>query len=126
MLVFEGVGMQELRDVEYSAIKDYLKGHWVPKVRLGTDEDLRQFLNGATWILYSGSQLREWPEKYGQWNSVYKRFSDWGKLGVWQGLLKYLSEQDSDLEYVMIDSTVVRAHACCSTGQKKRRKRQKD
>jgi transposase len=117
--------MQELRDIEYDTIKAYLQSQWVPNVRLGSDSSLRRFLNGAIWILYSGSQLRELPETYGHWNTVYKRFSDWGKLGVWQGLLKQLASIDSDLEYVMVDSTVVRAHACCSTGQKKRRKTKK-
>lgn len=117
--------MQELTDKDYSIIKSYLRG-LTPKIRLGQDIDLRRFLNGFLWICYSGSQWRELPEKYGKWNTVYKRFSDWGNLGVWQGLLGHLAEQDSDLEYVMVDSTVVRAHACCSTGQKKTPRPNKD
>jgi len=117
--------MQELRDVDFKVIKKYLTG-WKPKVRLGSDEDLRSFLNASLWICYSGAQYRELPKCYGNWNTVYKRYSDWGNLGVWQGLLKHLAEMDSDLEYVMVDSTVVRAHACCSTGQKKRRRTRKD
>lgn len=109
--------MQELRDVDFNVIKGYLIG-WKPRIRLGSDEELRLFLNAVLWICYSGAQYRELPKYYGNWNTVYKRYSDWGKLGIWQGLLQHLAEMDSDLEYVMVDSTVVRAHACCSTGQK--------
>jgi transposase len=76
MLAFEGREMQELRDIEYKTIKAYLQEHWVPNVRLGADETLRLFLNGAVWILYSSAQLRELPDTYGNWNTVYKRFAD--------------------------------------------------
>ena len=87
------------------------------------DKDLRRYLNGVVWICYSGAQIRELPKEYGNWNTVYKRYAEWGKLGIWQGLLRYLVEQDSDLELVMVDSTVVRAHACCSTGKKRNSRR---
>lgn len=113
--------MERLRDQDFKVIKEYLTG-WKPQIRLGQDDTLRRFLEGVLWICYSGAQIRELPTQYGHWNTVYKRYADWGKLGIWQGLLDYLAKQDSDLEYVMVDSTVVRAHACCSTGQKKRRR----
>ena len=116
--------MQELSDNDFILIKDYLVGK-KPQIRLGVDADLRLFLNAALWICYSGSQLRELPQKYGHWNTVYKRYADWGNLGIWQGLLQHLVVLDSDLEYVMVDSTAVRAHACCSTGKKKTRRTKK-
>jgi transposase len=62
--------MQELSDKDFGIIKGYLIGI-KPRIRLGKDEDLRRFLNAALWICYSGSQLRELPEKYGHWNTVY-------------------------------------------------------
>ena len=116
--------MEELRFQDFEVIKDYLIG-WKPQIRLGSDDNLRKFLNGVLWICYSGAQIRELPTKYGHWNTVYKRYADWGRLGIWQGLLEHLAREDSDLEYVMVDSTVVRAHACCSTGQKKRPRKNK-
>ncbi len=117
--------MAYLESEHHKIIRKYLEG-WKPKVRLGKECDTERFVNAVFWICYSGSQWRELPDEYGHWNTVYKRFSDWGELGIWQGLLKHLNEKDIDLEYVMIDSTVIRAHACCSTGKKKRRNQKKD
>jgi transposase len=42
-------------------------------------------------------------------NSVFQRFRRWAKKGVWERLFKALAE-DPDFEYLIIDSTLVRAH----------------
>ena len=42
------------------------------------------------------------------WNSVWRRFDRWAKKGVWQRVFEAL--QDPDLEWMILDSTVVRAH----------------
>jgi transposase len=57
------------------------------------------------------------PKQYGNWNSVYKRFDRWSKLGVFEKLFEHLSS-DRDLEHPLIDSAIVRAHACASGAQK--------
>ena len=111
--------IRELKAKDIKMIKAYLM-RWKPKIRLGKEKDLERFLKAVHWICYSGSQLRELPAEYGNGNTVYKRYADWGRLGIWQGLRTYISAQDSDLEYVMVDSTVIRAHACCTTGKKKK------
>jgi transposase len=64
----------------------------------------------------TGAQWRELPEVYGKWNSVFSRFNSWAKKNIWNALLEFFAK-DSDLEYVMIDATIVRAHAC-SAGYK--------
>mgnify|MGYP000087512405 CR=1 FL=1 len=46
---------------------------------------------------------------FGHWNSVYSRYSDWMKVGVFQKIFEAVSD-DADMEYVMIDGTVVRVH----------------
>jgi len=116
--------IRKLKAKDLKMIKEYLL-RWKPKIRLGQEKDLERFLQAVHWICYSGCQLRELPPEYGNWNTVYKRYADWGRLGIWQGLLSYISAQDSDLEYVMVDSTVVRAHACCTTGKKKKPRQRK-
>ena len=49
------------------------------------------------------------PDEFGHWYSVYTRFWRWSKKGVWESLFKALAD-DPDFEYLMIDSTIVRAH----------------
>ena len=66
------------------------------------------FLDGRT-----GAQWRELPEKYGKWNSVFDRFNEWAKKQIWENLLAFCAE-DPDLESVMLDSTIIRAHACAA------------
>lgn len=41
---------------------------------------------------------------------MHRRFKRWVDLGVWEQLMQYVIDQD--LEVAMIDTTIVRAHAC--------------
>ncbi len=54
---------------------------------------------------------------YGCWRSIHRRFKRWVDQGIWEKLLEFV-QVDKDLENVMIDATIVRAHAC-SSGYKK-------
>jgi transposase len=82
----------------------------------GTARDNRLFLEGVLWIARTGSPWRDLPEKFGSWGNVYVRYNRWCQTGVWERIFEALSD-DADFEYVMIDSSIVRAHQHASGGK---------
>jgi transposase len=66
-------------------------------------------VEGALWIVRTGSPWRDLPEAFGDWNSVFRRFSRWSIKGVWWRIFETMSD-DPDFEYLIIDSTIVPAH----------------
>jgi transposase len=73
--------------------------------------DAKNFLEAVFWISRTGAQWRELPKEYGNWNTIFKRYNEWSKKEIFADLLAFCA-QDPDLEYVSIDATIVRAHAC--------------
>lgn len=105
----------ELSDAEYQRIEDLLPGRAGSRSRPA--EDNRRFLNGVLWIARSGSAWRDLPERYGKWNTVYQRFRRWAEAGRWQQIFETL--QEPDLDWIMLDTTVVRAHQHAAGARKK-------
>lgn len=104
----------EITDQQWQRLAHLLPGKVGDVGRSAIDN--RLFINAVIWIARSGAPWRDLPERFGPWNSVYRRFRRWAKSGVWQHVFDEL--QEPDLEWLMIDSTVVRAHQH-SAGQKK-------
>jgi len=74
-----------------------------------TARDNRLFVEAVLYRYRSGIPWRDLPERFGDFRVVHLRHSRWSKSGGWERVFKTLS-QDPDNEYVMIDSTIVRAH----------------
>ena len=101
------MGRLVLSDAQWGKISGLIIGR--PDQRGSTGRDNRMFVEGVLWIVRTGSPWRDLPEAFGEWNSVFRRFSRWSAKGVWQRLFEALSD-DPDFEYLIVDSTIVRAH----------------
>jgi putative transposase len=66
-------------------------------------------VEGVIWVGQNGGRWRSLPANYGKWGRVHKRFTRWADKGVWQMIFNTLVAE-ADMEWVMIDSTIVRAH----------------
>jgi transposase len=104
----------ELSEAQWLRIAPLLPGKVGDPGRSGADN--RLFVNGVLWVLRSGAHWHDLPERYGKWKSLHKRFSRWSKAGVWERLFNDLTK-DADNQYLMLDSTLVRAHQQAATGK---------
>ncbi len=72
-------------------------------------ENNRLFLEAVLWMARTGTPWRDLHERFGKWNSVFRRFRRWATKGVFESLFKSLSD-DPDFEYAIVDGTIVRVH----------------
>ena len=100
-----------LSDTQWSKIVNFLK--ICPDIYTGQEKHLKRFIQAVLWITRSGSQWRLLPKSYGNWNSVYKRFARWCDKGIFQRLHQHFVN-DPDMEWLIIDTTIVRAHPCAA------------
>lgn len=104
-----------LRDGQWDRIEDILPGK---ANDCGvTAKDNRLFV-AMLWIGRIGAPWRDLPAEFGAWHNVYVRFARWRDAGVWQRIAAVVP--NPDMEALMIDSTIVRAHQHSANAQKKR------
>jgi transposase len=99
-----------LSDADWDRIKDLLPGR--PGQHGGVARDNRRFLDAVLWVARTGAPWADLPERLGNWNSQWRRFDRWAEKGRWGPILEVL--RDEDLEWLVLDSTTVRAHACAA------------
>lgn len=87
------------------------------RTRGSSGRDNRIFVEAILWIVRTGSPWRYLPDVFGDWNSVFRRFGRWSQKGVWWRLFEAMSD-DGDFEYLIIDSTIIRAHQHASGAKK--------
>ena len=105
-----------LRDDQWERIKDLLPGRQ-GYVGVTARDNNRLFAQAVLYRYRAGIAWRDLPERFGDFRVVHLRHSRWSRWGVWQRVFQALA-QDADNEYVLIDSTIVRAHQH-SAGAKK-------
>jgi len=104
----------ELTDAQWRLIAELLPGKADDPGRTAADN--RLFVNAVLWVLRSGAHWHDLPPRYGKWKSVHTRFARWAKNGVWERMFEALIK-DRKNEYLMLDTTLVRAHQQAATGK---------
>jgi len=105
-----------LRDDQWQRIVPFL-----PKRRGDPEKmekDQRLFVEAVLWVIRTGTPWRDLSPHFGNWNKVYKRFSRWEEKGIWEQIRQAVIN-DPDLEALLLDSTIVRAHQHAAGAQKK-------
>jgi transposase len=110
----------ELSHAQWARIEGLLPGKAGDPGRTAADN--RAFVNAVLWVLRSGARWSDLPPRYGPYKSVHKRFTRWAASGIWERVFTALTA-DRDNQYLMIDSSIVRAHAQAVTGKKGAAKR---
>jgi len=96
-----------LTDEQWRRIEHLCPGKPGDPGRSGTDN--RLFVDAIVWMARTGPPWRDLSPFFGKWNSVFQRFRRWAKKGDWERIFNALVE-NPDFEYLIIDSTIVRAH----------------
>lgn len=105
----------ELTDAQWNAIQDLIPGKQGDPGRTGQDN--RLFVNAVIYVARTGIPWMDLPERYGNWNSVWRRFRRWSARGVWEKLLSVLGTPE--LEELQLDSTTIKAHPVASGSRRK-------
>ena len=73
--------------------------------------DDRLFLEAMHYFSVHNISWRALPERFGKWNTVWKRFDRLSKSGVFETFFDHLAALSSAAHLIqMFDSTIVRAH----------------
>jgi transposase len=103
--------MNEQRFVVTDALWQRLEPHLPGKVSDtgATAKCNRLFLEAVFWRVCTGSPWRDLPPAFDHWNSQFRRFRPRARAGVFGNIVNVISKY-LDLEYALIDGTIVQVH----------------
>jgi len=96
-----------LTDAQWAKMEMHCLGKPSDPGRSGADN--RLFVEAVLWIARTGSPWRDLPPFFGNWNTIFRRYRDWVKADVFKRLFDAVSD-DADMEYAMVDATIVKVH----------------
>lgn len=104
-----------LTDQQWVAIEPLLPGKAGDPGRTALDN--RRFVDAVLFVAKTGIPWRDLPERFGRWNSVWRRFDRWCAAGVWPALAAVLGE--ADLSELQLDAMIVRAQQSAAGGRRR-------
>jgi len=106
--------MADLVEAQWEYVRPFVE--WDQEVRQRPDGrggrwgDARRVLNGVLWILRTGAPWQDLPPRYGPYQTCHRRFQQWQRSGVLDGILWALCEDllargQLGLEEAFVDAT---------------------
>ena len=107
-------GRWELTDEQWAVVEPVLRPRRREDNRGRPWHETRAVLHGVMWVLGTGAQWRELPEKYPPYQTCHRRFQQWIRSGKLEEALRllarYLHERGQlNLEEAFVDATFASA-----------------
>jgi transposase len=107
-------GRWELTEEQWLVVEPMLRPSRREDNRGRPWHDTRAVLNGVLWVLGTGAQWRELPEKYPPFQTCHRRFQQWIRSGKFEETLRLLARLLHDqgklnLEEAFVDATFASA-----------------
>ncbi len=106
----------ELSEAQWELVKPFFLWKEKPnKNRRGRPpRNARQLLNGMLWILATGAPWYDLPARYGPYQTCHRRFQQWARQGILDGVLWALAEDlmargKLDLREAFVDASFIGA-----------------
>ena len=96
-----------LKDHQWAAMEPHCLGKQTDPGRSGNNN--RLFMEAVLYKARTNCPWRDLPKEFGKWNTIFVRFNDWSKAGVFERIFEAISD-DPDMECAMIDGTIVPVH----------------
>lgn len=99
-----------ITEEQYDKIKKFF-----PLPRRDPIIDNKTFISCSIWVIKDNGHWKEIPEKYGNFDSICKKFSRWSKLGIFRKIFAAFSKECGKDNVTMVDSTFSKVHrTACS------------
>ena len=90
-------------------------GNMLSLLRVYQTDGLRESVEGMFWRVRTGAPWRDLPEAFGNWKTVYNRFNEWSRRGIWNELFE-ACKGDVDDEWNFMDGSYIKAHQHAAGG----------
>jgi transposase len=88
----------------------------------------RPIVQGILWLLHTGAPWRDLPQRYGPWQTAYRRFAAWRRDGTWNKILTrllYRRDRKGLIRHDLwcVDATIIRATRAAAGARRHNRQR---
>ena len=110
-----------LSDRQWARVRDLFEH---PQGRGGRWRDHREMLDAVLWVMKTGAQWRDLPERFGPWQTAYSRFRRWRMEGTLDRAVARLQRDLDRLGLIdwsafCVDTTHVRASRAAAGARKR-------